>query len=526
MKPNLAERLDALLLSALFCAMIAVPLVLSVLSPDSDHSAIEKRALAEPPALPATLEDIRRYPQALEDYFSDHYGLREFFIRYYRCLVSALGDSPAEDVTIGRDGWLFLGSIQPGYEKYSDPIGDTRNVNRFSPEQLWAFTAYLEGVRDWLARRRVAYLFVIAPNKHTIYRDKLPRYIEPVARKSATEQLLAHLHTHGETAIVYPRDALLAARGEGELYYRGDSHWNSLGADVAQYEIMRHVQRLFPGRVTPRRFPMTVSTTHSKDLALQVGREHLRETEYIPRFGDSCEPRQRPADIELRQTHTLVCDDGTLDVLIFRDSFFTALQPYFARQFARSTYIWETLTYPALKKRIQGHRPDLVIEQWVERRLPTVPPRWQSFTQERNRQRFQAGGHTLFQADLQGLRLNRHLQATGSGEQGITLEATGPNPGIVLPQLPVRSGVEYQLRVSFTASRDSKLTVFYAVEDAGDGPRFTHGNSHSLPVQQGENDVYIALWHTSPGPWLRVDPLQGRGNLTLTALELRRAGGS
>ena len=91
-----------------------------------------------------------------------------------------------------------------------------------------------------------------------------------------------------------------------------------------------------------------------------------------PVFEGTCTPTKEPVDARETEVYTMNCDDQQLDAVIFRDSFFSLLQPYFARKFARSTYIWSKLNYPALTKYLKREKPDIVIEEWIERTLPDV----------------------------------------------------------------------------------------------------------------------------------------------------------
>jgi len=43
------------------------------------------------------------------------------------------------------------------------------------------------------------------------------------------------------------------------------------------------------------------------------------------------------------------------------------------RRFRYSTYIWEKLSFKKLKKYITKRKPNIVIEEWVERSFPYVP---------------------------------------------------------------------------------------------------------------------------------------------------------
>src|SRR5690606_31739740 len=169
--------------------------------------------LAQLPARPASLQELQQLSQRLENYYADQFGFRKELLGVHFSLSNLLmTDSTAKNLTAGKDGWLFLGSIKPGYAGYSDPMGDAMNINLYSSEQLTAFAAYLTAIRDWLALRGIQYVYVITPNKHSIYPDKLPDYLKKRNPESAVDQLVRHLREHTDVVVVDLRQALLAER--------------------------------------------------------------------------------------------------------------------------------------------------------------------------------------------------------------------------------------------------------------------------------------------------------------------------
>ncbi len=58
--------------------------------------------------------------------------------------------------------------------------------------------------------------------------------------------------------------------------------------------------------------------------------------------------------------------------LIFRDSFFIALQPYISQYFAKTVYVWEWPDIKLLEKYLQYNHSDIVIESRVERHLKFI----------------------------------------------------------------------------------------------------------------------------------------------------------
>jgi len=516
-KPSLFHPI----LCLLFLAAILTPLAVSVLQNNDKVSLMEKRKLEQMPPTPTGTRELKKYPGKLESYYADNFGFRGKLIRNFRRIKAALGDSPSPDVTIGKDGWLFLGSIKPGYSKYHDPIGDARHVNLYTDRELLRAANHFSVIEHWLGERGVEYMLVIAPNKHTIYFDKLPDYIKKENEYSATDQLIEYLRANTTITVVDLRPALSAQREKAPLYYKLDTHWNYFGANVAQEAIMKEVESLFPSRIQPRLFDMTETRVKAKDLGIQVGRGSLTEPDYVPVFNDTCDPVRIPRKTRLRDPHSYECQGQDLNAVIFRDSFFTALQPYFVRSFGRSTYVWERLKYDSLAYYVQRERPDLLIEQIVERGLPYVPAKSQSLNQSLNRERFEASNTTLFSGELSTLTFNSQLEAEGAADDHVALLSTGRNPAIRLPPLGLEPGRDYVLHLRFQSSVDSTASILFCEKEQVRDGCFSSNLSESIAVQKGKNDIYIDFGHPNIGSRVRLDPINKPGRVHLYELEIR-----
>ncbi len=369
---------EKIFLIIVFSIIIFLPFIGWCLIEDRVASSIEKRNLSSKPPVPQSLTDFSAYPEKFEEYFSDHFGFREFLIKEYFKFVNRADDKTyVDDVTHGKDGWLFLGSIKTGYSKYSDPIGDAMNINLYTEKELQDFAERLTVLRDWLASKGIQYVYMVAPNKHTIYFDKLPQYVKKKNKYSAMDQLLGYLSEHTDVEVVDLRPALLEARKEGDVYFRTDTHWNNYGTNVAQYEIMKKVASLFPGKIKPLKLPKEQFRINSRgggDLAIYAQLKNISEESPMPVFTQECEgPDYAESIHEELSRHTVICEKNGLNAVVFRDSFFKDLKPYIARYFGRSTYIWEKMDYELLTEYVEKEKPDIVINEVVERKLPYLP---------------------------------------------------------------------------------------------------------------------------------------------------------
>lgn len=368
-------RIRAAALAGLLIGVAALPLGVGVLEPDRAVSTAEMRHLSPLPGVPRSRAQALEWPRRFESYYSDHFGLREPLALAYAWLRYQIGDSPSSQVLRGREGWLYLHGAMHG-----DPVGDFRHRNRFTSGQLEAFVRALRQRRDWLAARGAAYLFVVAPNKHTIYPEYLPAYLTRLAPDSALDQLVRRVEAAGDVPFLDLRPALRRAREGGRrVFHRTDSHWNAWGADAAQYALMQRLARSAVVPLEPRRWPADAFrwVLHDGgDLARLMGLQRVLR-EWVPETDlPACGRTGRSLSVQPRMWET-VCRGGVGTALIFRDSFFDALQPFVSTYFERVIYV-DHRSEPALMAAlVERHRPQVVIEEWVERLLPMVPPAWE-----------------------------------------------------------------------------------------------------------------------------------------------------
>lgn len=371
------SRAGAIITIVFFCTVIASPLFVGAALDWSSNAGIENRNQGAFPPMPATAQDLREFPGLVDAFYSDRFGLRDVYTGAYFKLARAMGIRPSSgEVTFGQDDWMFLGSIRPGYRKYDDPMGDTIGKNRFTRDELEFFAQSTSTIHNWLERKGIKYLYVIIPNKHSIYFEKLPTHISRPSHGFVTDQLVNYLKEHTDVVVVDLRNVLLREKEKHPVYFKSDTHWNHFGANAAQFEVAKAVQELFPGRIRPELLSenqFDVSTKRDGDLAKLARMLDFSEPLPRPVFRHTCSPRKFPSNAGLRDVYDVFCDSGELRAIIFRDSFSAALEPYFGRYFQKSTYIWGRISHDLLVEYVNDNAPDVVIEALVERSLPYLP---------------------------------------------------------------------------------------------------------------------------------------------------------
>src|SRR5262249_9806633 len=150
--------------------LICLPVARNLLGPAPSDAASENRRLAALPKLQLKGSVLRPFPAHFEAFYNDRFGFRDVLIRWLtRAEVLWLKVSSSPEVILGKKGWLFYSELPPGQA--------ARATRPFTAEQLDHWRRMLEARQDWLAQRGIRYLFVIAPDKQTMYPEMLPRWL-------------------------------------------------------------------------------------------------------------------------------------------------------------------------------------------------------------------------------------------------------------------------------------------------------------------------------------------------------------
>ena len=322
----------------------------------------EQRVRAPFPPAPADRASLRAWPAGFERYVQDRLRARTFAVEAYgRSLYFGLRTSPVNEVVPGRQGWLFY---NPRYDTTlrQDPIADARGTRPLSGPDLDAYVKMLAERARIVAGWGGRYVFVVAPNKSTVYPEFLPDTHAPVADgDSPRRQLARQLKAFPDGPFLDLTPALLKAKDEAArrgdtLYHRTDTHWNALGARAGLQEILAHVRLAYPElrMPDPADFTETNRTaTAGLDLARMMGISDAFADEVI-----AAKPRGDLA---------LPAFQRELSVVLYRDSYFNAMSPYWELYLPQT--LVEKTTVPFSEQELRQRKPALVIQLVVERRL-------------------------------------------------------------------------------------------------------------------------------------------------------------
>jgi alginate O-acetyltransferase complex protein AlgJ len=235
-----SSSLNDWMLIALFGTLLLIPSVTQLVGFSTERNT-ENRNFAPFPKI-RSVHEIKLLPKLSEDYVNDRFGLRDQFVQLNSLLRYDLGLSSTKNVVIGKDGWLFY-TADRLMEQHT-------GTDVYSAVELENWVRQMEADRDWLARRGIAFYIVVAPDKNTIYPEKLPDY--PRGAITRFDQLAARLRS-SDLEFIDPRGEILRAKAAGEMVYTpGDTHWSERGAFAAYQLLMDRITNRFPSLVPLR----------------------------------------------------------------------------------------------------------------------------------------------------------------------------------------------------------------------------------------------------------------------------------
>jgi hypothetical protein len=356
----------------LFMAVIWLPTFDSLWDLDRCPPQNEKRNLAGFPKF-ESLKNMGPYLAGLERYYDDHFGFRNQLVRWNNLWKLKLFDeSPVDMAMKGRDGWLFWAA--------DNMLADYMAPAPFDEQKLNDWQKLLETRRDWLASRGGKYVFVIAPDKQSIYPEYLPDWMVKSGKPSKLDQFLKHMRAHSTVEVLDLRPALIEAKKTWATYLQTDTHWNNFGAFVACEQLVRSLQGQLPGMkpLPLEAFNRTNIVERRGDLTVCLdAHDEIYEKEevlFAPRLPLLPLIQSNAGSIG-QQTGTGAVitrnPDAVGKAVLFRDSFAEKWIPFLGYHFHEVTYFRQTRWN---KPFLEHEKPDVVIDEMVERLFNNQDP--------------------------------------------------------------------------------------------------------------------------------------------------------
>lgn len=370
--------LDGLLI-IVFAILLWMPTVDYFVHVDRAQAPDENRLPAPSPRLGRLdVAGARTFLAGTEAYFNDHFGFRRQLIRWNHQWKDRLYRSgrSADQVIVGQNGWLFFTEGQM--------IEHFLGLEQFTPRQLQAWQRLLERRRDWLAARGIKYLFVVPPDKQSVYPENLPAWLldaRPAGHPTKLDQFLEYMKAHSTVEVLDLRPALLAGKKIAPTYLQNDTHWNWYGGFLGSQEMIKALSHQMPD-LPPLRmedFDWTNAPAAGGDMARILGKKEQPEKNnfvFTPK-----PPLVAPQSwqitniIRIRNPNdqakvNYLVENTNLanqpvDLVVFHDSFGKAFRQFLGYSFHRIVFVWENKEFnPRI---ITDNHPQIVISEMLER---------------------------------------------------------------------------------------------------------------------------------------------------------------
>lgn len=291
-------------------------------------------------------------------------------------LVPAAAQAQPTLAVAGKNGWLF-------------PLWDrVERVDTTTLRQVVQVIAEATGV---LRQARIDVAFCIIPSKARLYRQYLPDSVKPSAEASQRYTVPAgELRRAG--AVVPDIDArfreVLQREPNRPLYFRSDTHWTPLGAEIAAVEVARLVKESLRLPQSPRA-GMRLGNYRTMTLALG---DLVR---YVPQAQrKSYGPEESPIrEVLAPEGSSALIDDDVSDVQIVGSSNVSprfGFQPVLSNQLGRPVGLhWRpnnvgpygTMLEYVRSETFRKSRPRLIVWNLLELDMINLPnnPSWTQF---------------------------------------------------------------------------------------------------------------------------------------------------
>jgi hypothetical protein len=361
----------------LFLAFLLLPMVNHWVKLIQPLNLEEKKVIIREPEF--RVDPLSDYLKLYQRYYEDNLIYRGYSVYLNNLFkVKVFNKSPLDKVLLGKNKWLFMAR-----ESNRDLIGYFRNIYHFTPKELEYWADVLTERKNWLRERGIIHIFVIVPNKNTIYPEFMPDYFRKISKESRLEQLMLYLKDKTDLELIDLREVLIPAKAACQLYDRTDSHWNDYGGYLAYVKILEVLAGYFP-ELKPLKitdFEFQKLNERGGDLAIMLSlqdsvfRENKIRMKYhrkfIARFGIQKEIPGWSPWIKLGLSTNEAAD--LPGILVVHDSFMHQIKPFLSEHFKKVVYIWDWyLNF--FNKIITKEKPIIVIEQINERALLDLKP--------------------------------------------------------------------------------------------------------------------------------------------------------
>lgn len=353
---------------AIFMVLCCIPLALMPFIPSG--GTVGKEDKAEMPSLVTEGKINDDFGDEFDKYFTQQMPFRKEVITAQNTLAGGILGKSANGVISGKDGWLY------SEETTNDYIGVVP-----SERAVHNIAETIRIMQDYTTQHGANFVFAAAPNKNTVYPEYMPSGFIRAEENTLTkvEKFLAE----DKVNYVSLKEELTTQKENGsQLYLKGDTHWNTLGALYGYNAIMNALgnqhetfsgasystKNDWYGDISKMLYPS--SPKSCMQYYFDIDYSGIRFLQPRSQLSNDELMTELMSDKEEQDTVIRTMNlKGKGSLYISRDSFGRAMLPFLTVNY-RSTYITRYRSFN-LTDIDTKHYNDVIYEM-VERNLPTI----------------------------------------------------------------------------------------------------------------------------------------------------------
>lgn len=314
----------------LFCFFIPI---LSYIFNDDKVNKIENRKYSE-----VNWEgDLHKFSQNFLKNFEEKFILRQKIIPINFHINYLLGHSKNKDLFIGKDGYIFLTSINNMTLRQRCLIEESQHRFDEMFETLFDFV-------DFFRSKNINVLYVPIPTQQTIYYDKLPYWHTDKCKINLWDRFLNRFATYGyHDNYLDIRESLIKA---GNTYNKYEGHWNYRGLRIGYDQILNKILK-----------------RQSNNNYISGGKAEFKWQLLSPFLSDKSEYEKISGSKKLFKKKK--------NIFIYKDSFGNDFFiQHFQNDFDKIVHINHNEKQPSIEQ-ILSYKPDYIVLPIVERNFFT-----------------------------------------------------------------------------------------------------------------------------------------------------------
>lgn len=352
-------RIYFLLPTILILFMVFYPFAANLFYTNTE--IMDNRPLHEKPT-----EFSRTYAKEFEDYYNDSFAGRKKLISKYVKLQGKLNIDTGQ-YFYGQNGWMFYDSIKANN---GNTLVDYYAEVYFDDEDLAKMVKGINMAYDFYAQRGIKYVIFVAPNKENVYSEFMPERMQKIRKSniSRMDKAVEYLKKHVKAEIVNAKPAMLSAKDKvaQDLYFKKDTHWNNIGAYVGFSSLAQVLNQWGAGIKLPSLAALDITSGELRDMDMEAGaKEWTYEVAYRPNLNSVCVQFEQNERVSVCKTSGT---GNSQKLLVWTDSFASALMPYFNRSYKTVFYSVAGLKkLSEIEAIVDETKPNIVVDELVER---------------------------------------------------------------------------------------------------------------------------------------------------------------